>query len=397
MASTLIFVHGTGVRGDTTVNRIRDGLDAQGRSADVEIRPGAWGDLHGVQISEHDLGDVLPEPARALMDAESSDAGLWSLLLDDHLFELRVVAIEPPGAAARTGSALPGADPPEVVVTRRLQQLNIEGAPGGVSASLIRAAAAQLARETTLLEGAAAVGDPDDPEFVAAVARAVSAITLSRSRAGIGEGPDALYLPEKRMELVRAVAAAIAPQTRGLGDWLGKRLKDFGLARATTFGRERRSGLMQAASPGVGDILLYQRRGEEIRRAVLSAIGGAPRDKPLVLVGHSLGGVILFDILSNNEAGREVAQLITVGSQAAFFFKCDALATVRRGGAGAPFTPWLNIFDRNDLLSFRASPSFAGVGKIEDLEVSSGTSFPESHGAYFRLPQVYQAIAAKCP
>jgi hypothetical protein len=58
------------------------------------------------------------------------------------------------------------------------------------------------------------------------------------------------------------------------------------------------------------------------------------------------------------------------------------------------FTPWLNIFDRNDFLSFRAGPTFRGVPDVTDFEVSSGVPFPESHGAYFRMKKVYQRISA---
>ncbi len=78
-----------------------------------------------------------------------------------------------------------------------------------------------------------AVGDPDDAELVGALARAISAIALQAARDGLGEGPDALHLPAAREELVQAVAQVVAPQTRGLGDWLGKQVMAFGLARAT--------------------------------------------------------------------------------------------------------------------------------------------------------------------
>jgi hypothetical protein len=37
---------------------------------------------------------------------------------------------------------------------------------------------------------------------------------------------------------------------------------------ATYYGRDRRTGLMNGVSPGVGDILLYERRGEDILAAI---------------------------------------------------------------------------------------------------------------------------------
>jgi hypothetical protein len=204
-------------------------------------------------------------------------------------------------------------------------------------------------------------------------------------------------LAEARHELVRAVETALSTESKGLGDWLKKKVFDFGLARATAAGRGRRTGLMQDASPGVGDILLYQRRGDAIGKRVLSAIADAPPGKPLVLLAHSLGGIILFDLLTGGEIDREVAHFITVGSQLGFFYKCDAMGTVRLGPNPKPFTPWLNIYDRNDMLSFRAGPAFGSPSDVVDLEVSSGSPFPESHGAYFHMPKVYEEIAGRCP
>jgi pimeloyl-ACP methyl ester carboxylesterase len=130
---------------------------------------------------------------------------------------------------------------------------------------------------------------------------------------------------------------------------------------------------------------------------VLGAVEAAPHDKPLVLVGHSLGGVILFDLLASGRVQRPVHALVTAGSQAPFFYKCDASETLRLGDSGRPFTPWLNLYDRNDMLSFLAVSSFASTPGIRDVEVRSGAPFPASHGAYWRLPEVYQEIAAVCP
>jgi hypothetical protein len=76
----------------------------------------------------------------------------------------------------------------------------------------------------------------------------------------------------------------------------------------------------------------------------------------------------------------EVERLVTVGSQSPYFYEIDALASVKRPNVlPAGFPPWLNIFDRNDFLSFVGGRLFPG--QVEDVEVNSGVTFPEAHSA----------------
>jgi hypothetical protein len=106
---------------------------------------------------------------------------------------------------------------------------------------------------------------------------------------------------------------------------------------------------------------------------------------------------MLIDLLSQSEA-PVVDRLVTVGSQSPLFFAIDALEVLRfKDRQHHPFTPWLNIFDRNDLLSFCAERIFGDTKRIYDQEVSSGVPFPESHSAYWRLDEVYSMIAAFWP
>ena len=42
----------------------------------------------------------------------------------------------------------------------------------------------------------------------------------------------------------------------------------------------------------------------------------------------------------------------------------------------APFTPWLNIYNEADLLSFCAERVFPGTGGIRDVAVDAGVRFP---------------------
>ena len=396
MAATLLFVHGTGVRADTTADLIREGLANAGRR-DIDVIAPAWGDQLGVSLLPEDIAAILPAGARDLGSVGDAEAALWGLLLDDPEFELRMIAIVPPGEQSPAASApIPGAALPEMVVAQRLAALAVAGSPGGVDAQKVEAAARALARSSTLVDAARRVADPDDADFVRVVARAVAAKSLQPRPSAAGEGPAALYLSEARDQLVVMIERALAPASRGLRNWFTKTATGFGMAFATSLARERRTGLMFGATPRAGDILLYQQRGDEIRGLLLDAIADAPRNGPLVLLGHSLGGIMLFDLLTGGKIDRQIAYFVTVGSQIGFFYKCDALESLRRGSSPPTSVPWLNVYDGNDLLGFVAGPAFGGPKHIEDLEVWSGASFPEAHSAYFHLPGVYSRLAQLC-
>jgi hypothetical protein len=152
----------------------------------------------------------------------------------------------------------------------------------------------------------------------------------------------------------------------------------------------RRSGLMQEIL-GLADVLVYQRDGERIRDVVRGRLlEAAGRGGPVVALGNSLGGIILFDTLRAPGAPRPDL-LVTVGSQP------SVLQTF--GGLGAdptpPFQPWLNIYDGRDFFGFVAQPVWPDATGITDVRVDLGLGFPEVHGpAYFDSPAVFDAIFA---
>ena len=69
---------------------------------------------------------------------------------------------------------------------------------------------------------------------------------------------------------------------------------------------------------------------------------------------------MLVDLLSSGSAPA-VDGLVTVGSQAPLFYAIDALEHLRPGAGPEPFTPWLNIYNEADLLSFCAERVFPGT------------------------------------
>ena len=172
-----------------------------------------------------------------------------------------------------------------------------------------------------------------------------------------------------------------------------------------------RDNLNPSVGRFLGDIFVYMRSGasrtdirKEITTALLEAWAEAnAKSEPLIVIGHSLGGVILYDILSSPKASGlpddfKVSILVTVGSQVGVFeeFKLyDASLSQFSSTAGnrvpalATVGSWMNVFDPVDLLSFRCEPIFEGV---DDFSFSSATGLGSAHSAYFLRPSFFARL-----
>ncbi|WP_168331612.1 hypothetical protein [Rhizobium leguminosarum] len=173
------------------------------------------------------------------------------------------------------------------------------------------------------------------------------------------------------------------------------------------------SKVLKSYSPAVGvflgDVFVYLNEGETretIRAIVLKDLQQAynaaeAKGEPVVLVGHSLGGVILADILSDPKGAGlpddfKVAVLFTVGSQPGFFASLQLIAKKKKPSGerlkldrvGA----WYNVFDPIDPFAFRADAHFKDV---EDVEFDSVTGLMAAHSAYFTRPQFYARFRAR--
>jgi hypothetical protein len=163
----------------------------------------------------------------------------------------------------------------------------------------------------------------------------------------------------------------------------------------------------------LGDIFVYLKPGkvrDDIRARIAAAIGTAftaarATGEPIVLMGHSLGGVILYDMLSSPAAaglpgGFRANVLVTVGSQPGVFQEMG-LFDFKPPNQTPPAPPapiagpldnvdhWINVFDAIDLLGFRAAPIF---GKATDFEFNSRTGLLSSHTTYFKRPQFHARL-----
>ena len=166
-------------------------------------------------------------------------------------------------------------------------------------------------------------------------------------------------------------------------------------------------GLHGAVAEGVGDILVYvDTRGtkgnpgkivNEVATALEAARADAKEkdgDRSVVLVGHSLGGVILYDVLTHFLPDYPCDTLVTVGSQVALFEELhlfgssvatDRPLTAVRGKIGR----WINLFDPKDPLGYSVRRVYLGV---EDYEFSTRTNTVLAHTEYFTKPRFFERL-----
>ena len=174
-----------------------------------------------------------------------------------------------------------------------------------------------------------------------------------------------------------------------------------------------RSNIMQVATSYVGDVMTYLARAAALRQFVHNTVIEACRqrpDEPLVIIAHSLGGVIAYDYAADPAfADRPpINLLVTIGSQVALFAEYGlvqgAVTPVEAGPrAHRPIYKephlcdrWLNFYDPADFLSFPIGRMFPGAAEGDQI-CSAGKPFPTSHSAYWENNQLYEVIAAAYP
>jgi hypothetical protein len=168
-----------------------------------------------------------------------------------------------------------------------------------------------------------------------------------------------------------------------------------------------REGLHQNFTRFLGDVFVYlnERDGlggtlpETIVQRVLGAIEGAPRadpSEPLIVVTHSMGGNVFYDIVTHYAPALQIACWISVASQVGPFEEMKLFKESQRT-LGQPdhvaalpnVGHWLNVYDPADVLSFLAEPVFTGPN---DVLLKTGESTLKAHSEYFNRPRFYEIV-----
>lgn len=395
---TLLFVHGTGVRETAYVSAIKlinqQAQDGCGRP--IAVEGCFWGKSEGAKLSAggasipgyRDTGGTEPSEGDEVL-------ALWSVLYTDAWYELRVLRNLPPV------SFLPGKEPPPVLLRRSTeklaspsQELLARLVDEGLEDFFKEAVEALL--KASEFEKAIATAPHDPLEHRRAIARALVAHTLVAAEEA-GRPP---LTGAARDEIVLLLTTELRGYGMGIGEFLLRPVKGLALRTVTKKLVGDRGTYSDATAPMAGDILRYLANGESMRsfiRGFLSDLDGGP----IVLLGHSLGGIMCVDLLveqalAEAHTGAEITALVTVGSQAPLLYELGALPSLRpKEQLPDRFPQWLNIFDRRDLLSYVGAGVFDG--RVTDIEVNNGQPFPQAHSAYWSNPQVWEAIKQVLP
>lgn len=169
----------------------------------------------------------------------------------------------------------------------------------------------------------------------------------------------------------------------------------------------------------LGDLLFYMtRRGSPaapgpIPTLLMDELTLAQTNKearggePIVLLTHSMGGQIAYDVLTSflpaAQSRIKVSFWCATASQVGFFeelnmFLASSATFSKATGNATPITNtnldhWWNLWDRNDIISFTTKGIFADG--IDDEEYWSGTSLAAAHGGYLERPSFYRRFADK--
>lgn len=171
-----------------------------------------------------------------------------------------------------------------------------------------------------------------------------------------------------------------------------------------------RPGLHHQVSRFIGDVLVYlQQRGtkdkpgaivQEVSQTLEQASKQLrPDDDKLIVIAHSMGGNISYDILTHFRPDLLVDVFVTVGSQVALleemklFVDSDATQPVNPKTDRLSLPPnikhWLNVFDSNDVFGFAAEGVFQ---RVQDFSYVTGRGVISAHTTYFTRPSLHRRL-----
>jgi hypothetical protein len=380
--TTVLFIHGTGVREPAfskTYAQIKVGLSDV--RPDIGVERCYWGVIGAnlrakgksfyfdVAVNGSSARGGAADAADEPVPEEEKELARWARLRIDPLFEIRLYEIEKPPPGDLFGVPL------------RDRVLALPGDPQ---------VAAELASCGLTDAFADAVGwVTGSREFAVAFDRSTAADGFTErmlSRALVASclasaADDGMELAgDRRDRLVSVIQAGFGVPDYGVGDKLGDLAKNIAFRSiGPSLRRHRRAVIDQLA-----DILLYQAHGAAIREFVRDRI--RQFQGPVVLLAHSLGGIVAFDLLAGDRAEglNHVRMLVTVGSQVPLLYEIGALTcgiNYRTPLPGSFRPKWVNVYDERDLLGYAGAALFGD--RCRDIPVNTRQPFPMAHSAYW--------------
>ncbi|WP_043458594.1 hypothetical protein [Azohydromonas australica] len=399
---TLLFVHGTGVRGsDYDICFAAMQKQVKNFLPDVALEACLWGDSIGAKLLSN--GASIPSydsnsPERHLGKREvlNREEVRWKILYKDPLYEMRTLAALNTGDNNDDFAISPFTKKPSADMIRRLKefefspQVTEELFRACHDITILRAGALKLLTESHIFPEV--LDSPALADTVTRrmnVARAFVAAWMSVAHTANLPVLSGVLRDHMYADLVLELGGA----PKGIKDLLSDAFVGLSAHIGTYIARRQRSALTDATFPMAADILAYQARGHLIRDFIAARLKQCK--PPVYILAHSLGGIAAFELLA--QGPDTLAEgLITAGSQAPFLYELDALATIRHGSPLPDHFPkWLNFYYINDFLSYIGAGIF--TKRVIDIELKTGQPFPQSHSAYWTDATLWREIRAFIP
>lgn len=400
--TVVIFVHGIGGRKenyDITYQKIKNIIKA--RKPQVEVKPCLWGEeencgakllAHGASIPDYqETGGTKYKTEEEILEET------WKELYKDPFWEIRLLGYRADADIDFSEEEEPSNTINEFVNNLTNPELQTQMEEYGVYRFLKQAF--ELVMELDIYyRWLETISYPLSEEY-SAFARMTVAISIMWLKELNLTAP-ILWDTEIRDNAVDCIVKVLTKDTQPKAlrlKWIAKFLEDkttsiqglmSGLSglitdhNMTPYMRKRRGAITDFTYPMAGDILVYQyhKRGQKIRNFIQHQIES--QKEPVILLAHSLGGVACVELLVEKlREGKDFSQvklLVTVGSQAPFFYEINALNRFPFGEAlPKGFPKWLNIYDLNDILSYVGKKIFPE--HIEDVPVGNKKPLLESH------------------
>jgi len=153
--------------------------------------------------------------------------------------------------------------------------------------------------------------------------------------------------------------------------------------------------LLQRLIPDADSYIFTDKRNaiQDRLRQALDAVAG-----PVVVVSHSLGTIIAYDVLSEPRfASRAVPLLVTLGTPLGYTEIQDVIVQPLR--VPAPVVLWANFADPLDVIALDTSlaDDFGAGSRIIDTRVDNPAPNNHDSGGYLGAPQVRSRVTATVP
>lgn len=151
------------------------------------------------------------------------------------------------------------------------------------------------------------------------------------------------------------------------------------------------------------DLPLYlgEPRGLKIRNVVTDKIKEAmEKTDGVVLIGHSLGSVIAYDVIRENlkaNSPLNIKTLITMGSPLKWVTKIRQAEGVEANPTdptklSLPGIRWINIYDKEDPITLKSDLPDTMFHDVENIPIESGRTFIDAHTSYWTHSEVASIV-----